>query len=71
MEPMRGTFSEKDDLVPTKVFLKPVTAAAMYFSLCAKAHSPPSIIPFLLAQDLYPQHIMPSDIRCDDDFVDQ
>jgi len=54
---MRGTFSEKGGrdvayLLPTKVFLKPVTAAAMYFSLCAKAHPPPSIIPFLLAHDL-------------------
>ena len=58
-------------LVPTKVFLQPVTAAAMYFSLCAKAHSPPSITSFLLAQDLYTLHIMPSDIRHDDDFVNQ
>ena len=56
-------------LVPTKVFLQPVAADAMYFSLCAKAHSPPSIIPFLLAQDLYPQHIMPGDIRHDDDLL--
>ena len=56
-------------LVPTKSFYsQSQQLLCMYFSLCAKAHSLPSIIPFPLAQDLYPQHIMPSAIRRDDDF---
>ena len=59
-------------LVPTKSFYsQSQQLLCMYFSLRAKAHSPPSIIPFPLAQDLYPQHIMPCDIKRDDDFVNQ
>lgn len=57
MEPMKATFSEKGGrdvayLVPTKVFLKSQQLPCSYFSLCTKAYSPPSIIPFPLTQDL-------------------
>ena len=68
MEPTRGTFSEKEGemwpiLVPTKSFYsQSQQLLCMYFSLCAKAHSPPSIIPFPLAHIHSTLCLVPSDV---------
>ena len=44
--------------VPTKAFLQPAKAAAMYMAPCAETRPPP---PFLLVQNLSSKRIVPTD----------
>ena len=48
--------------VPTKGFLQLSSEAAMLFALFGCSHPPPPVLPFLLAQNLSPNNIVPSDI---------
>ena len=47
--------------VPTKAFLQPAKAAAMYTALRAETHPPPPTPPFFLAQNLSSKRIAPTD----------